>query len=453
MRMPKRLSFVSLVLLFSGFLNAAETMDLASAVSAALAHNYGLKAAEAQVDAARAGLREAEAQRLPMLSARSQWTRGDNPVYAFGSLLEQGRFGPDNFAIDSLNHPSDLSNIQSGLDLGIPIFTGYELTTAVRLGELGVQQARSGREGELQQLRYQASSLYLQIVLDQEILKRVDERIAASAQEVADAQKLKERGVVLGSDYYAAEAILSGLRSWRVQVQTDQATAASRLAIMTGGKDLPVQGTLSEPSYRIPSRDDLIQQALARRPDLLGAASQVSLAEVNRQQAGRSMLPKVKAFASLETDTNDFSSNPTNHLYGVSAQLPFGDPGYFSRRSRAASAEEAARQTRANLEENVRAEVAQAYEAYQGAFAAQATAKETADHAARSLELFRPLYHSGRQSIIEVLRAEEALAKAQAAYCEVLFRIHSAYLQLSAASGGLDDKIIEMISAQLTGHP
>ncbi len=431
-------------------LMAAELPDLASLTNAVLAHNSGLKAAQAQMDSANAGLREAKSQRLPMLSARSQWTRGDNPVYVFGSLLEQGRFGADNFAVDSLNHPADLSNIKSGLDLGFPLFTGYELTTASRLGELGVQEAATSREGTLQRLRYQTAGLYLEMLLDQDILKTLDERIAASAQEVADAQKLREKGLVLGSDYYAAEAILSGLRSWKVQAQTDQASASSRLVVMIAANSLSVQGALTDPSYKILSRDDLIHQAVDRRPDLQAAATELSMAEVKRRQAGRSLFPRVNAFASLETDTNDFSSNPTNHLFGVSARLPFGDPGYFSRRNRAASGEEAARQTRADLEENIRAEVSQAYETYQGALAARTTAKETVERAARSLELFRPLYRSGRQSIIEVLRAEEALAKAQAAYSEALFRIHSTYLQLMAASGGLDDQAIGDMSRQLS---
>src|SRR5690242_12580083 len=100
------------VLGLSGLLYAAGDGDLTAIVDSAVRHNPGLKSAEAQLEAARSGWREAQAQRLPMLSARSQWTRGDNPVYVFGSLLEQGRFGANNFAIDSLNHPSDLSNVQ-----------------------------------------------------------------------------------------------------------------------------------------------------------------------------------------------------------------------------------------------------------------------------------------------------------------------------------------------------
>jgi outer membrane protein TolC len=157
----------------------------------------------------------------------------------------------------------------------------------------------------------------------------------------------------------------------------------------------------------------------------------------------------VQAFAALETNTNDFSSNPSNHLLGVAAQLPFGDPAYFARRAAASSGEEVARQSRAGLEESIHMDVLQAYENYQGTLASLPMAKETQERAARSLELFRPLYRSGRQSIIEVLRAEEGLARAEAAYWQTLFKIHTGYVQLLSSAGALDDKAIQEIARHL----
>ena len=431
----------------------AETTGLETAVNAVLAHNFGMKAVEAHVRQAQAGRRETQAMRLPMLSARSQFTRGDQPVYVFGSLLNQGRFGAQDFSIDTLNHPGDLTNIQSGLDLGIPLFTGYELTSAAHLGELAESQAKSGYEGTAQQLRYQAAALYLQLIFDRDLLKNLDERIAASDQEVADARKLKERGVVFGSDYYAAEAIYGGLKGWRIQVLTDQSAALSHLAILSGEEGWQPKESLTDKTPPIASKDDLLKTALLKRPDLMAAASQVTIADVNRRQAGRALLPKVQAFASLETNTNDFGSNPSNHTFGVAAKLPFGDPAYFARQSRSKAAEEAATESRQNLEESIRIEVSQAYEAYQGALAGLPIAKDTQERADKSLELFRPLYHSGRQSIIEVLRAEEGSARAQSSYLQALLYVHISYLQLQAATGSLDNKAIAEVSQELEAQP
>ena len=449
----RKLVFAGFFLYMAQPVLAAASSGFAVAVDAILSHNSGIKAAEAKIRQAEAGRREAQAMRLPMLSARSQFTRGDQPVYVFGSLMEQGRFGPQNFAIDALNHPGDLSNIQSGLDLGVPLFTGFELASAARLSELAEAQARNGYEGTAQHLRFEAAALYLQLIYDRELLKNLNDRITASDQEVTDARKLKEKGLVFGSDYYAAEAIYGGLQGWRIQVQTDQSAALSKLALLSGREDWQPKESLTDQTLPVDPKTDLEKIALLKRPDLLATASQVTMADVNREQAGRSFLPKVQAFAALETNTNDFSSNPSNHTFGVEAKLPFGDPAYFARRSRSEAAKESAEESRKNLEESIRIEVSQACDAYAGALTALPVAKETLDRAAKSLDLFRPLYHSGRQSIIEVLRAEEGLAKAQAAYLQAMLQAHIAYLRIAAAAGLLDEKTIDKIGRLIEVHP
>lgn len=432
---------------------SVQAEHLTALADAALARSPGLKAAQAQREAARSGLSAARMHRLPRLSAQSNWTRGDQPVFVFGSLLQQGRFTASNFALNSLNDPSYLSNIHSSLDVGLPLFSAYEVSTAVRLQELQWAQSASAGEGRTQGLRFQVASLYLQMLRNRELLAMLDQRIKASQEEVGDARRLKERGVVLGSDFYAAEAILSALRSWKSQVETHQAAAGAELAILCGRESLSVEGSLGEPAYEAPARRDLTEAALVRHPGLQAAASHVSMTEAQGAQAGRSLLPRLQAFASLQTYTEDFSSNPTHRLYGVAAQVPFGDAGYGARRSQARFLQEAARGHRASLEEALRADIAQAYAHYEGALAARPTAKETVERAARSLDLFRPQYRSGRQSIMEVLRAEEGLAKAQANHIETLYQAHAAYLGLMSAAGTLDHKTLETIAAQTGGRP
>lgn len=439
----------SLVLLCAVHALGSEPLDLNALTKAALAHDSSIKAARAQLSAAESGLSEAKVQRWPRLSARTQWTRGDNPVYAFGSLLEQGRFGPSNFAIDALNDPGDLSNFKSGLDLGIPLFTGFSLTTAIRQGSLGRDQARQALNGKQQQLLNETATLTLRLLHHQEVLGLIDARIKASSDEVAEARRLKDRGLVLGSDYFAAEAILSGLKAWRIQIQTEATAVASRLTRLCSLPVERVEGTLENPNYPSRSLEDWTAKALAQRPDLAGAADQVAMAQNSQTLANRSLLPTVKAFASLETNTNDFHSNPSNHLFGLAAQLPFGDPGYGARRSGASAQHDAAAYSQTALEEAITSQVTQAFQYYQGALSVYPVTTETTERAAQSLELFRPQYRAGRQSILDVLRAEEGLARAQHLAAQARFQIHQAYLQLLSASGSVDDKAIETLAATL----
>ena len=44
------------------------------------------------------------------MDASETWQRGNQPVFVFGSLLNQRRFTAADFALDALNHPDAIDN-------------------------------------------------------------------------------------------------------------------------------------------------------------------------------------------------------------------------------------------------------------------------------------------------------------------------------------------------------
>ncbi len=63
--------------------------------------------------------------------------------------------------------------------------------------------------------------------------------------------------------------------------------------------------------------------------------------------------------------------------------------------------------------------------------------------------MVRPLYRNGRQSVMEVLRAEDASARGKAAWTQLLEGVHSGYAQLLLIEGRLDEKAIAEIERRL----
>ncbi|MBI5240973.1 MAG: TolC family protein [Elusimicrobia bacterium] len=417
---------------------------LAAAVDAVLQRNPGVESAGRRVAEAEAAQRETRTRRLPTLAVNSSFTRGDNPVYVFGTLMNQRSFTQADFALDSLNHPGLTNNFRSSFELGVPLFTGFQLQSRERLGRLGRDAAASGHEAAAQSARYSVVESFLQVLLQKGLLETLQSRVDASAADVESARRLREKGLVLGSDYYAAQATLGGLQAWRIRADAGLAAAKSRLAALLGvsASALDVKGTLSHRDCAPESESELVAQALRQRPELAAAALQEQMAGVSQRQAGLSLLPAVEAFGAMETDTRDFQGNPWNKMFGVRARLPLGDPSYLPRRSRARAALEASRAEARGARESIGMEVSQVYEGWRGACASLPVAKDTADKARQSLELFRPLYREGRQSIIEVLRAEEGMAKAQAAYLESLYGVHAGRARLLLAAGALDSAAI-----------
>src|SRR5574337_781319 len=100
----------------------AETLTLEQAVQLALGKNPELRAVEDGASAARARVGQAQAARYPRVDFAQGFTRGNNPVYVFGTLLTQRQFTQANFALSSLNAPTPLDNFQTRLEGAMLLF-------------------------------------------------------------------------------------------------------------------------------------------------------------------------------------------------------------------------------------------------------------------------------------------------------------------------------------------
>jgi outer membrane protein TolC len=444
--------FGSLALLSAG---SAAGESLSSAVEKVAAKSPGLQGARAQMEAAESEFSAARAQRYPRLAVRSAYLRGNNPVHVFGSLLEQQTFGSQNFAVDALNSPGDRTHIKNAFDLGVPLFAGFETVSGEKIRRMAAAQARERLGLTDQKVRFAAVDGYLFALLKRKTREAIQERIRSAEKEIEDARKLNAKGLVPGSDFYAAQAILSALIARDIQTQSELEAAEKRLAVLMGESPgaLNLTGSLSSGDYPAEKEEALVERALSVRKDAQEAALGVSSADLAAEQAKRSFLPRIEAFASLETNTEDFKSNPTNRTFGVRSNFPIGDPALFSRNSKARAAAKAARNQKQEVEESIRLEVIEALNGYEGARAGLPMVQEAARQSEKSLELFRPLYREGRQSILEVLRAEEGLARAQTALLENLYRIHFGYARLRLATGTLETAAVREIQDRLEAQP
>src|SRR5512139_329143 len=118
-----------------------ETLTLPLAVDNAFKNNPLIRMALSGREIAEAQLREARAGWFPLLQFSETFTRGNNPVFVFGSLLEQGRFSQQNFRLSALNNPDPLSNFRTAITLRQALFDRLQTYTRVSQARLGQQQA------------------------------------------------------------------------------------------------------------------------------------------------------------------------------------------------------------------------------------------------------------------------------------------------------------------------
>src|SRR3954466_13325361 len=114
-----------------------DPLSLRDAVRQAMARSKVIEASGASNDAALARITQARSGLLPKVNFAESWTRSDNPVFVFSSLLTQQQFSESNFGIASLNHPDFLNNFQSLVTADQPLYDAGRTKRAVRTAKLG----------------------------------------------------------------------------------------------------------------------------------------------------------------------------------------------------------------------------------------------------------------------------------------------------------------------------
>ena len=102
---------LSLLLCMVGLATAAqEPLTLRQAIDQALGQNPASAMANAGGQEARSAATMARTQLLPHLNFTEDISRGDDPVYAFGTRLRQRQFTQDDFALNDLRRRIQLQD-------------------------------------------------------------------------------------------------------------------------------------------------------------------------------------------------------------------------------------------------------------------------------------------------------------------------------------------------------
>ena len=212
----------------------AAALTLPLAIDIALRTNPLIRATTAGQELASAQAGEARAGRYPSIQLGETFARGNNPVFVFGSLLEQGRFGPQNFDVNALNNPDSLSNFRTSMTFRLPIFDQRQTTTRINQAELGRQQAETQTEIIRQQIRFEVLKTYYGILVARAKKEASDEAASLAQADVKRSRDMFDTGLVVQSDLLAAEVQLAEFHQQQIQSEGEITIAQAALNTAMG---------------------------------------------------------------------------------------------------------------------------------------------------------------------------------------------------------------------------
>jgi outer membrane protein len=419
---------------------SGEPLTLSQAVEIALARNPLTRATAAGRELADAQLSAARATRWPLLQASESATTSNNPVFVFGSLLEQGRFGPNNFLINSLNNPDPLTNFRAAFSARAPIFDQRQSKARIDLAKLGQQDADQQTELVAQQIRFEVLKSYYGVLLAESRVVVADEAIEMAT---ADLKRIKDRfetGFVVRSDLLASEVQLAEFRQQKIQATSEFSTAQAALNTALG---LPIISPhtiidqLSERLFNIEAPEELKRLALEQRPEYARAMLAVRMNMRQVRGARDEVLPRVDAFASLGVSGRSPVTGSSDYTVGASVTVNVFDPGRKAKINQARAAETIAQAEQEHLANQISFEVVRAYQQFISARERLHVVTQTTAQASEVLRMVQDRYREGLTTITEVLRAELALVRARTDALTARHDHYIAYANVLLATGRL----------------
>jgi len=396
---------------------------------------------------ARAGNMEASAAAgmvrtalLPQLGFTEDISRGNDPVYAFGTRLRQRQFSSADFALNALNRPQPIGNFSSRLSGQWVAFDSFKTQKQIHRADLFKQSAASTAKAVDQQIIFRVVGAYQQVLYAQravDVAEHEQETAAALLSSVDDHVKA---GLAVESDRMSANVNVAARKQELITAQGDLELAWAGLREAIGAPQLKATELKPIEPHVFPQGEleGEIANAVQMRPDLV-ALGQSQSAQATALSAAKSDFgPRVSAYGNWEEDRTSFpGTGGNNWVAGVQISvdiLPLGKRAQVQRESAAKQRIDA---QVAATQQHLRLEVTQAHIHRTTAELSLETARAATDDAAESLRIVKNRYGAGLATITDLLRAEDAERQSQTNYWHAVYGNAMAYSELLYATGKL----------------
>jgi len=425
---------------------AAESsaLTLQQAVKIALEKNPLRKAALADTKVASADVGAARSVLMPRLTFSETATRGNDPVYVFGSKLRQQRFTAADFDLNKLNTPLPFGNFSTRFGGSWNLFDSFASWHGVNRAKEMNEAAGHQLERTEQEIVFRVVDSYYKVLLATKQLE-VAEQAGKTSQSILDRSQARfDSGLVVESDLLTAKVRMAGRQQELIRARNNLDLARAQLSTAMG---VPVDSlfqpaeALAERTLPVPALQEIEKQARTNRPDLKRIQSEEAAQQESVAMAKSAFGPRVNAFAGWEMDNPTFvaGGGGNNWLGGVEVQFDIFQGGA----KRAELSRERALQERATAmkqvaSDGVRLEVRRAYYNLDSARQEIEVARATIAQAQESFRINQNRYDDGLTTITDLLGAEEATRRSQTDYWEAIYRFHTSYANLELASGTLN---------------
>ena len=439
----------ALLLCASGLVaGAQEPLTLRQAIQQALGQNPEVKAAAAGTLEAKANAALARTQLFPQISFTEDISRGNDPVYVFGSKLRQQRFTAADFDVNALNRPVPIGDFASRFSGSWMAFDSFKTQKAIHSADLMRKSADSSANAVNQKVVLDVVQAYQSVLYGERQVDIAQHELETAQALLASVEDHVKAGLAVESDRLSAQVNVANRKQALIAAQGELEMGWAQLRLAMGTPTLQPEKLQPIEAHDFPQAplEQELQIAAKNRADL-AALGNAQAAQASAVSAAKwSYGPRVSAYGSAEQDRPTFAGSAGNNwVAGVQITV---DITPFSKHAQLAHENAVKARVDAQFDsyqQQVRLQVNQAHIQRQTAQLSLDTAKAAIDQANESLRILRNRYGAGLATITDLLRAEDAERLSQTNYWQAVYGNAMAYAQLLFATGTLTPDTAEKL--------
>ena len=377
--------------------------------------------------------RAAAAALMPTVAAQAMGQRAKNNLDAFiGIPTPHGPevVGPFNWG-------------QVGIEAHVSLFD-LSLWKKWRASQYGEVSAKAQNRAVREEVAALVVGQYLRALRAQASVKAGDSRVELAGALARLAENQQKQGVGTKLDTLRAQLQLQTEKQRLIQAQTQRLTALAglgRLLDLEPTTRIELLDTLAAPVLPQTGFTEAYQAGLAQRPELAVLEAREQIAENLRQAAQGLRLPSLVATGAYSSTGLQSQPWATTYQLTLGVRVPLFTGGLVSSRiSRAKSELDRVQDARREVRAQVGFEV-QVAQAEQEAAANEVQVGDLAvSLASEALSQARHRFEAGVSSNIEVINAQDELARATDNQISALYRLNQARADLARATGQLESQ-------------
>jgi TolC family type I secretion outer membrane protein len=419
-----------------------EPLSIAEAIQIAVEQNPEIKAARFHMDAVKSNSIKAQSGFFPQVNFSQSFNRTTNPMWAFGTKLNQSVITQADFDPQRLNDPDAINNFASTFALSWSIYEGGRTKLGWEQAKQNLSIASLTLERTRQNVIAQTAAAYVGLVLAQKNIMVIKQALDTATANLKMIQSRYDSGFVVKSDLLRAKVRIADLEQQYLLAKSRFKIGEAMLnASMGSGDANPLNPVtpLTIGSEINETIDNWINIALSKRPEMenLRLEEEIAKKEVKKSRAGH--YPDVNLIGNYEINSEDFSDSADNYTLGAVVRVNIFSGNRISEETKTAkSMLSRVQEMQKSMELGIKVQTREAFLKAQSARERIQVVKISVDQAEESLRIVKNRYNNGLLTIVGLLDAEVARQQAHTNYFKALHDYKVARIALALASGTIN---------------